>query len=340
MTSVDSGIETSNNSDDSSIAQNEDMLTDEINTVSSAVATISSTQNDIRDTKPENLRIEIGSDWLKCSPGVRLSLPSLVSINENYKYPEEIEHSTPTSSSGLIIPSSSVSYKFITPPPKYATLPKKSIVRRKIRAVHMSPRYNPVLWNGPRYSITERRMRAAAATNNTIMLKHLLDSGASPNNHDEQGRTPLHLASCRGYTEIVRLLLEHGADPNRRDCVGNIPLHLAAVTGKISVVTLLLNAGTDLLSLDQECYNPLKLARTKLKLLQNCKGEDMLRIREEVENVKSMLLGYLLKQKVIHKKMDTLSTFCSRLSLNNPPDQIQDNVKGLLANLDALSITQ
>lgn len=145
---------------------------------------------------------------------------------------------------------------------------------------------------------------------------------------------------CRGYTEMVRLLLEHGADPNRRDCVGNTPLHLAAVTGKISVVTLLLNAGTDLLSLDQESYNPLQLAQTKLKLLQNCKGEDMLRIREEVQSVKSMLLAYLRKQKDTHKKMDTLSTFCSRLSLSNPSDQIQDDVKDLLANLDALSITQ
>lgn len=110
MTSVDSGIETSNNSDDSSIAQNEDMLTDEINTspVSSAVATISSTQNDIRATKPENLRIEIGSGWLVCWPGVRLPLSSLGSINENYKYPEEIENSTPTSSSGPIVLSSNV----------------------------------------------------------------------------------------------------------------------------------------------------------------------------------------------------------------------------------------
>lgn len=333
MTSVDSGIETSNNSDDSSIAQNEDMLTDEINTVSSTVATISSTQNDIRDTKPENLRIEIGSDWLNCSPGARL-----VSMNEYYNYPGEIEHSTPTSSSGLIIPSSSVPYN--TPPPDYAALPKRSSFRRKIRAVHMSPRYNPVFSNGPRSTITERRMRAAAATNNTIMMKQLLNSGVSPNHHDEQGRTPLHLASCRGYTEIVYLLLEHGADPNRRDCVGNMPLHLAAVTGKISVVTLLLKAGPDLLSLDKEWFNPFKLVRTKLKVLQNCKGDDMLRIREEVENVESMLLEYLQKQKVIHKKMDTLSTFCSRLSLNNPPDQIQDNVKGLLANLDTLSITQ
>lgn len=186
----------------------------------------------------------------------------------------------------------------------------------------------------------ERRIRVAVVTNNTIMIKQLLNSGVSLNEADEQGRTPLHLASCSGYTELVRLLLEHGADPNRRDCMGNTPLHLAAVTGKTSVVTLLLNAGTDLLSLDKKGYNPLQLAQKKLKLLQYCKGDDMLRIREEVQNVKDMLLAYSQKQKDTHKKMDTLSNICSRLTLSNESDQIQDDIENLLANLNTFSITQ
>lgn len=40
-------------------------------------------------------------------------------------------------------------------------------------------------------------MRFAAATNNTELLTRLLEKGVSPNNHDDQGRSPLHLASCR-----------------------------------------------------------------------------------------------------------------------------------------------
>lgn len=150
----------------------------------------------------------------------------------------------------------------------------------------------------------------------------------------------MHNILCRrGYTDMVRLLLENGADPNRRDCIGNTPLHLAAVTCKISVVTLLLTAGTDVLSLDQHGYNPLQLAQTKLKMLQNCDDEDMVKIQEEMHNIVSMLLVYLQKQSNMQEQVEALSNFCSRLSLSSTSDQVQDDVKDLLANIDALNIT-
>lgn len=45
--------------------------------------------------------------------------------------------------------------------------------------------------------LIEHRMRVAAATNNTMVMRCLLNSGVSPNACDSQGRTALHLASCR-----------------------------------------------------------------------------------------------------------------------------------------------
>lgn len=67
-----------------------------------------------------------------------------------------------------------------------------------MKSVHTSHRnHHPVSWSNSQAPFIERKMRVAAATNNTIMMRQLLISGVSPNNHDEQGRTPLHLASCR-----------------------------------------------------------------------------------------------------------------------------------------------
>lgn len=48
-----------------------------------------------------------------------------------------------------------------------------------------------------RKKVLERRMRMAAATNNIEGLKSVLNMGVSPNNCDQQGRTPLHYASGR-----------------------------------------------------------------------------------------------------------------------------------------------
>lgn len=196
-----------------------------------------------------------------------------------------------------------------------------------------------IKWKEFQGTLNERKMRMATATNNLEVVRRLLESGISPNNIDSELRTPLHLASCRGYTEMVQLLLEHGADPNQRDCIGNTPLHLAAVTNKISVVTLLLKAGTDVLSSDRHGHNPLQIAQTKLKILQSCKGADMIRIKEEVHNIVDMLLAYLEKQKNAQEQVENLSNFCSRLSLSNTSNQIQDDVRDLLANLNSLSLT-
>ncbi|XP_050465184.1 ankyrin repeat domain-containing protein 54-like isoform X4 [Cataglyphis hispanica] len=185
-----------------------------------------------------------------------------------------------------------------------------------------------------------RKMRLAATVNNTMLMSSLLQTGVSPNSPDSDGRTPLHHAACRGYAKMVQLLLENGADPNQRDCIGNTPLHLAAVTSKISVVTLLLTAGTNVLALDKYGYNPLQLAKAKLRMLRrNYSNKDMDKVKQEMHDIVNMLLAYLLKQKNMQEQVETLSNFCSRLSLSSTSDQVQDDVKDLLTNIDSLSIT-
>ncbi|XP_076237219.1 ankyrin repeat domain-containing protein 54 isoform X1 [Calliopsis andreniformis] len=329
MTSVDSGVETGNDSNDSSIVQHENLSSNQINTVNSLVAITPSGEKEIREpSRASALLVEMVPRSLH-SP-----LQALCSVTENYHYTED------TQSSSKIL-------EIRFPPNCNATKlcmcqellinGSKSLCFGKARSVCTSRRRDRyVPWNCP---VIGRKLRLAAAMNDTGLMRKHLCGGASPNNHDEKGRTPLHIASCRGYTEMVELLLQHGANPNQRDCLGNTPLHLAAVTNQISVVTLLLNAGSDVLSLDQRGYNPLQLAETKLKILQNCKGEDMLKVKKEVHNIVYMLLAYLQKKKDVSKKVETLSNFYSRLTLSNTSDQVQDDVKDLLANLNALNIT-
>ncbi|MCP4370086.1 MAG: hypothetical protein GY797_18520 [Deltaproteobacteria bacterium] len=78
----------------------------------------------------------------------------------------------------------------------------------------------------------------------TEILK-LLKSGADVNLINENGYSPLYMASMDGHAEIVKLLLEAGADVNKASTNGITPLYSASVAGTIKVVRLLLEAGAD-----------------------------------------------------------------------------------------------
>ena len=61
---------------------------------------------------------------------------------------------------------------------------------------------------------------------------------------DSRQRSPLHLASAEGHTEVVRVLLQENGDENMclaKDQDGKIPLHYAAMRGRIDVIKLLIS---------------------------------------------------------------------------------------------------
>ena len=52
------------------------------------------------------------------------------------------------------------------------------------------------------------------------MTKYLLSIGADPNEADELGRTPVHMAVLHGHVECLKLLLDAGGRISKKDKAG------------------------------------------------------------------------------------------------------------------------
>ncbi|MEZ5364736.1 MAG: ankyrin repeat domain-containing protein [Bryobacterales bacterium] len=80
-------------------------------------------------------------------------------------------------------------------------------------------------------------------------IRELLDAGADPNAHENDGFPPLIAAFDRERFDdlhaLLELLLDRGADPNIHGMNDYTPLHLAAARGDLGGVELLLARGAD-----------------------------------------------------------------------------------------------
>ncbi|MDB4046045.1 ankyrin repeat domain-containing protein [Amylibacter sp.] len=80
------------------------------------------------------------------------------------------------------------------------------------------------------------------------------------NSRDEDGITPLHVASGFGTSEHILKLLDAGASLNTRTIHGFSPLHLAAAENASENITTLLEAGSYVDLLSEDNFTPLHLA--------------------------------------------------------------------------------
>ncbi|CAG0883306.1 unnamed protein product [Darwinula stevensoni] len=77
---------------------------------------------------------------------------------------------------------------------------------------------------------------------------------------DEEGMSPIHWASDRGFPNIVQYLIERGCDPNSRDGEKQTPLHYACSCGHKDVVIVLLKSGADRTLRDLDDLSPVDVA--------------------------------------------------------------------------------
>lgn len=72
-----------------------------------------------------------------------------------------------------------------------------------------------------------------------------LRAGVDPNKVNNEGDTPIYLASVHGRVDVVRELVKHGADPNELRNISP-PLIVAAMMGHVDVVRALVELGADI----------------------------------------------------------------------------------------------
>ncbi|OHF04301.1 hypothetical protein CORC01_00640 [Colletotrichum orchidophilum] len=86
-------------------------------------------------------------------------------------------------------------------------------------------------------------LAAAAGAGQLLVVEYLLQRGMHPDGEPASGRTPLGLASARGFIQVVHSLLRCGADVNLTSQGRKTPLYLAVQHKRHEVVEILLVPG-------------------------------------------------------------------------------------------------
>jgi ankyrin repeat protein len=93
--------------------------------------------------------------------------------------------------------------------------------------------------------VNETRLHDAAAAGDVGLIRRLLAAGADVDARDDEGRTPILVATVARRTEAVRVLIEAGADVDIRDDSLANPFLYAGAEGLLEILRIVNEAGAD-----------------------------------------------------------------------------------------------
>ncbi|VDP67060.1 unnamed protein product [Schistosoma curassoni] len=117
------------------------------------------------------------------------------------------------------------------------------------RMINLNPNSN----ESPLVSDTDHPIFNIIKQNDIDSLNRLLSAnGNEVHSTDENGMTPLHWASDRGFTDLVSTLVKYNANIDAKDAEGQTPLHYACSCGHDDVIQVLLKSNADIYAKDNE----------------------------------------------------------------------------------------
>ena len=102
-----------------------------------------------------------------------------------------------------------------------------------------------------------------ACYSDIAVAKYLISLGADVNAKDDNGFTPLHLATTNRNYKLVELLVSEGADVKVKNDDGETPLHYGAYYGSIEIVKYLVSKGAEVNVKNDDGETPLDSAKAE-----------------------------------------------------------------------------
>jgi len=112
----------------------------------------------------------------------------------------------------------------------------------------------------------DKEMKYETFTQERVFDKISFASILNVHEKNEEGETPLHIASNQGQIELVASLIERGAELNTANNLGYTPLHYAASKCNKEIVRMLIDNGANVNSRSDFGYTPLHYAVNYCKM--------------------------------------------------------------------------